>query len=61
MENTKVENKNRKPTAKVVHVVEDFCLSAETLASIGYGTDRSDEILAHIYPAGLVVGHMSRD
>jgi hypothetical protein len=61
MENTKVENKSRKSVKTEKHVVEDFCISAETLAGIGYGTDHSDEILAHIYPAGMVVGHMSRD
>lgn len=61
MQNTKVENKNRKPATKTVHVVEDFCLAASDLAAIGYGTDHSDAVLSHIYPEGNVVGHISRD
>jgi hypothetical protein len=61
MENTKVENKARKTKTATAHVVEDFSISAETLRSIGYGTDHSDEILSHIYPDGQVVGHISRD
>ena len=63
---TKIEgngNKNRKTATATAtrYLVEDFCFAACDLAAIGYGTDRSDDVIAHIYPDGVVVGHISRD
>jgi hypothetical protein len=59
---TKVERKNanRLPKAHDAYVVDDFSFSAETLAAIGID-DRADEVLSHIYPQGVVVGHLSRE
>lgn len=59
---TKVERKNanRLPKAHDSYVVEDFSFSAETLAAIGLD-DRADDILSHVYPMGVVVGHLSRE
>lgn len=44
----------------VIGTADDFCFSAAELASIGVDA-HSDDVLAHIYPQGVVVGHLSRE